>query len=116
MTFSSLIIFLVIIYLFIIVGKTVYSNYISNKGIIKQEEEITVLELELTDMQNKINYYQTNSYKEKQAREKLGYKAPGENIISLPIDQEKDKSEDKSYSEVEIRIPNYKYWWEYFFE
>lgn len=116
MTLSSLVIFAVIIYLFIIVGKTVYSNYNSNKGIEKQEEKVAALETEIASIQNQINYYQTASFKEKEAREKLGYKAPGENMISLPIDEEKDKSEDKSLGEVQIKTPNYRYWWEYYFE
>ena len=116
MTFSSLIIFAVIVYLFVVVGKTVHGNYNSNKDIQKQEDVVNELELELTSIQNKINYYQTASFKEKEAREKLGYKAPGEYVISLPIDQEKDKSEDQSLGEVHIKTPNYRYWWSYFFE
>ncbi len=115
MTLSSLIIFAIIIYLFVVVGKTVYGNYNSNKDIEKQEEEVKALEVELASIQNKINYYQTASFKEKEAREKLGYKAPGENVISLPIDQEQDKSQDKSIGEVQIKTPNYRYWWLYFF-
>lgn len=116
MTLSSLAIFAVIIYLFIIVGKTVYSNYNSNKGIEEQEDKVAALETEIASIQNQINYYQTASFKEKEAREKLGYKAPGENMISLPIDEEKDKSEDKSLGEVQIKTPNYRHWWEYYFE
>lgn len=116
MTFSSLVIFIVIIYLFVVIGKTIYSNYQSNKGIEKQENEVELLETNITDIQNKINYYQTNSYKEKEAREKLGYKAPGETVVSVPYDQDKDKSEDQSLGEVQIKTPNYKYWLEYFFE
>jgi len=115
MTFSSLIIFGIIIYLFVVVGRTVYTNYNSNKDIQKQEDEVAALELGLNDLQNSINYYQTNSFKEKEAREKLGYKAPGENVISLPIDQENEKSSDISLGEVQIKTPNYRYWWEYFF-
>lgn len=116
MTFSSLIIFLVIIYLFVVIGKTIASNYKSNKQLLVEEQTVTDLEAEVGDIQNKISYYRTSSFKEKEAREKLGYKAPGENVISLPIDQENDKVSDSSLGEVKIKTPNYRYWWSYFFE
>jgi len=116
MTFSSLIIFLIIIYLFVVVGRTIATNYESNKQILIEAQTVAALEVEVGDIQNKINYYRTSSFKEKEAREKLGYKAPGENVISLPIDQENDKVSDSSISEVKIKTPNYRYWWSYFFE
>lgn len=116
MTFSSLIIFIIIIYLFGVVGKTISSNYKSNKDIEKEEQTVANLEDDVQNIQNEINYYQTSSFKEKEAREKLGYKAPGENVMSLPIDQENEKVSDASLGEVKIKTPNYRYWWEYFFE
>ena len=94
MTFSSLLLFLFVIYLMIIVGKTVISNYKSNKDIEKEEVKLAETEVQLHDIQNQINYYQTYSFKEKEARAKLGYKAPGESILSLPIDSREEKSPD----------------------
>jgi len=116
MTFSSLIIFLVIIYLFFIIGKTTFNNYNSNKELDQEEQKVLALESDIEGMQNKINYYQTSSFKEKEAREKLGYRAPGENVLSLPIDQESEKGTDASLGEVKIKTPNYRYWLSYFFE
>lgn len=116
MTLASLIIFLVIIYLFFVVGRTIFDNYNSNKELDQEQQKINDLEANVQDIQNKINYYQTSSFKEKEAREKLGYKAPGENVLSLPIDQENEKGSDSSLGEVKIKTPNYRYWWEYFFE
>lgn len=116
MTFSSLIIFVVIIYLFIVIGRTISNNYNSNKELEQEEQKVLSLEEEIDGMRNQINYFQTSSFKEKEARQKLGYKAPGESVLSLPIDQEDEKSTDVSLGEVKIKTPNYRYWWAYFFE
>lgn len=115
MTLSSLVIFLFILYLFFVISRTIYTNYNSNKELDKERQAVAMLRGEIADIQNKINYYQTSSFKEKEAREKLGYKAPGESVISLPIDKEEEKNADSSLGEVKIKTPNYRYWFEYFF-
>lgn len=116
MTIGSLILFAVVLYAFFIVGRTIWVNYNSNKGIEKEALKVEDLEKEIIYLNNQINYYQTYSYKEKEARAKLGYKAPGENVLALPIDEEEDKVEDRSLGQAEIKIPNYRLWWSYFFE
>jgi len=114
MTFSSLILFAIIIYLGIVVGKSVISNYGSNKVIEDEETKLVELEGNLHSIQNEINYYQTYSFKEKEARAKLGYKAPGESVMSLPIDTVEEKVVDTGLAESKIKVPNYRLWWQYF--
>lgn len=116
MSFSSFILFAFIIYLFVIVGRSIWSNYNSNKLLDIQEEELIAMQDEVQAMKYRISYYQTASFKEKEAREKLGYKAPGERVIALPVDEEQDKVTDQAIGEVEIRTANYLLWWRYFFD
>ena len=113
MTLGSFFIFLFTLYLFFIVGKSIYSNYESNKELEKEGEKIEALKQDISLLKNEINYYQTKSFKEKEARAKLGYKAPGENVIALPLDKEEEKVADKELGEVIIKTPNYVLWWEY---
>ena len=115
MTFGSLILFVFIAYLLTIVGKTVLANYQSNKDIDKEADKLTVMEDEIKSLQDQINYYQTSSYKEEEARAKLGYKAPGENVLVLPIDTIEEKKPDGSVAPAQVKIPNYSLWWKYFF-
>lgn len=116
MSFSGFIIFLFVLYLFFIVGRSILVNYNSNQDLEAEALKIASLEDEITLMKNQINYYQTSSFKEKQAREKLGYKAPGESVISLPLDREEDKIIDAELGEVKIKTPNYSLWWSYLIE
>ena len=116
MTFGSFILFLIIGYFLYIVGNTTYANYQSNKDVAKEEAVVEELEEELRYAEYQINYYQTSSFKEKEAREKLGYKAPGENVISLPADAPESSEETVPGDEsVKIKTPNYRLWWLYFF-
>ncbi len=116
MSVTSLMMFLFIIYLFFIVGKSILTNYNSNKDLENQEKNIQALQNKINLMENQINYYKTTSFKEKEAREKLGYKAPGESVIALPLDKEEDKIADDQLGEVNIKTPNYSLWWSYIVE
>ena len=115
MTLNSLVLFAVVIYLLFIVGRSVWVNYESRKDIAIQELEIEQLQEDIDNLNFQIAYFQTNSFKEKEARAKLGYKAPGENIISLAVDSPEDKIADRSLSETKIKTSNQVLWWQYFF-
>lgn len=115
MTLGNLLLFGFLIYLIFVVSQSVYLNYNSNKEIDKQGEKLVLLKHDIVELENAINYYQTPSFREKEAREKLGYKAPGESVISLPIDTIEDKMADSGLAEVTMKTPNYRLWWQYFF-
>ncbi len=115
MTVGNMAIFAFLIYLIFVVGQSVVANHRANQDIAVEEAKLAELRGNITNLQNEINYYQTNSFKEKEARAKLGYKAPGEIVIALPIDTEKEKSPDNGLAQQEIKEPNYILWWKYFF-
>lgn len=115
MTLSSFILFGIVIYLFIIVGRTVYANYKSNKEVDNQVSKLEEMKEGVHYLQNQINYYQTYSFREKEAREKLGYKAPGENVMALPIDTAEEKNADSGLTNVKVKESNYQLWRKYFF-
>ena len=94
MTVGNMVIFSFLLYLIFVVGQSVISNHQANNEISIEESKLVDLRLNIINLQNQINYYQTNSFKEKEARAKLGYKAPGEKILALPIDTEGEKAPD----------------------
>ena len=115
MGIGNFFLFLLVLYLLFVVGRSIWINYQSNKVILEQSESLDQLEVEIANMENEIEYLKTNSYREKEARAKLGYKASGENVLSLPLDSPEDKVADSSEGEVVIKTPNYRLWWTYFF-
>ena len=115
MTLGSFALFALVVYLVIIVGKTVWDNYQSNKQIIAEQEKVQEMEDDLEYMMNEIAYLKTYSFREKQARAKLGYVATGEKVLSLPTDEPApgDKITEET-EEKEPNIQNYYLWYEYF--
>jgi cell division protein FtsB len=116
MSFNSLLIFGFVLYLFFVVGKSIMVSYGSNKELENEAQKIQALESEIVLMKNQIAYYRTTSFKEKEARQKLGYKASGESLMSLPLDKDEDKVVDTELGEVPIKTPNYRLWWRYLTE
>lgn len=110
--------FLIIIYILFILGKTIWQNYGINQEINNLEQDISQLREENKNLENLIKYYQSTTYKEQEARLKLGYQKQGEKVFIVPKTEEKsapeqDKKEEKKNSlAVE---PNYLKWWRYFF-
>src|SRR3989344_3613633 len=68
-----------------------------------------------TDYLNKfLSYFQTPDFLEKEARLKLNYKAPGEEVVFIYKDKNiKNVSDSISFEELLTRIPNYKKWFLY---
>lgn len=117
MTLASFVLFAVVVYLMIIVGKTVWDNFQSNKQIEAEQVRVDELEEDLAYMENEIEYFKTSSFREKQARAKLGYIAPGEKALSLPTDETAPGDVQSVVPVAEAEdVPNYYLWLDYFTE
>lgn len=111
--FGNVLIFLTIIYFLIIVGQSMYNSYQDNKKIDQKKAEIARLRTQVVFLENQNLYYQTESFREKEARKKLGMIKPGENVVAL------DRSTETAQTlvapkEEKIKLPNYLKWWNYF--
>jgi cell division protein FtsB len=115
MTLWNFVLFVFILYLLFIVGRSVWINYQSNKDLDTQRQKVAQLQSDVDMLEMEIAYYNTESFKEKEARAKLGYMAPGEKVISLPADKPEDKIADSGKVEQQIKTPNYRQWINYFF-
>lgn len=115
MTFGNFLLFLFILYLLFIVGRSVWLNYGSNKDLDVQRQKVVQLQSDVDLLEMEIAYYKTQSFKEKEARAKLGYMAPGEKVVSLSVDKPEDRIADQGKSEPSIKTPNYQNWINYFF-
>lgn len=115
MTLGSLVLFLFIAYLLFSLGRSIWTNYQANKSIIEEQKKVQALKQDVDFLEDQIAYYNTNSFREKQARAKLGYKAPGENVLSLANSNEESVS-DQQVQEINVfKTPNPQLWWQYFF-
>lgn len=81
---KSLLVILLISYGVFVIGKSIHDNYSINQQIDLLKTQITQLQSDINELQNLIVYYQTDSFKEAEARRRLGVQAPGEQVIILP--------------------------------
>ena len=93
-----------LIYILFLVGKVIYQN-IKFNGVEKDlQKQVDVLDVENANLKNQILYYQTDSYKERVMRERLGYQKPGEKVLVITAPNEDGK---KSQKQAELESVNH---------
>jgi cell division protein FtsB len=82
--FLNLVGVVAIIYLVVILGQTIKRNYDLNTQITDLKAQIALLQDQKDQLSYNIQYYQTESFQEREARAKLGLQMPGEQVVVLP--------------------------------
>lgn len=123
---SKIIIFIFVIYTLFLLGKSLFTNYELRKSIQKLNEQIATLEQQKKDLNNLILYYQSDSFKELEARRKLGLKKPDEKVYLVSgatsvstnfeeeMKEEQEKVSSKGKTEKNAGKTNWSLWWEFF--
>lgn len=114
----TIIIILIIFYIIFNIGRSIWKNYQINREIANIEAEIESLKTKNSALKNLILYYQTDTFKELEARKKLGLKKSDEKVIIIPEnDGQTKKNEEELFekgqtqnSQIEKK-PNYVKWW-----
>lgn len=78
--------------------------------IARLQEQSNNLNRDNQQLSELIKYLDTQEYKEREAREKLNLKRPGEEVVVLPED-----TGNGQVASVNIDIPNPQKWFNYFF-
>lgn len=111
---------LIISYLFWLVSRAVQQNISLGRQIKNLHNQLAAEEQKNEETKAEIAYEQTDVYREKQLRERLGYRKPGEVVISMPDNV--DSSVDKTATPVPTSTPPnsstkpiYRLWLDYFF-
>jgi cell division protein FtsB len=74
----------VIVSLVVSLGQTVMRNYALGQQINGMKQDIVTLQDQKEALSYNIQYYKTDSYREREARSKLGLQLPGENVVIIP--------------------------------
>lgn len=75
---------LVVFYLAVVLGQTIMRNYALDQQIQEIKRQTVALEDHRDTLAYNIQYYQTEAFKEREARAKLGLQLPGEQVVILP--------------------------------
>ncbi|MBI1833926.1 MAG: septum formation initiator family protein [Candidatus Andersenbacteria bacterium] len=85
------------------------------REVQRLEREVKQMQATTVELQNLNQYFQTDDFQERLAREKLNFRAPGEQVVLIPeqeLRSEKDTSPVDEES-ADLSIP--RKWWEAFF-
>lgn len=112
---SSKFFFIALISSAIFFAKQEYSQYKSQKAIESEKNKITAQIKELNEkndqLKQSLTYLNSNSFKERLAREQLNLKKPDEQIFSFS----ETAAQADSNPEEKTEISNPKKWFQYFF-
>lgn len=103
---------IIILYLLYIVGKTLYQSSLVRKQVDDLKASLIEAELSNKQLGEQIVYYQSASYREKIARERMGLMKPGEEVIVILPEGKKQVAE----KDPNDALPNYQKWWNFFFK
>jgi len=117
--------FIIILSVIVFVATATYRELQKKKQvqdeINKLQDEAERISRENLQIQEKINYFQTSDYKEKEAKDKLNLQSPDENVVVIKpsIIPEISKTElaaEPVKPATKENIPNPKKWWDYLFK
>lgn len=109
--------FAFLLYVLFLLGRSALVNAKRNQETANLRHQITALEADIVDLREEIAYQETTSFKELEARRKLGLKKPGELVIALP--PEPDAPMVTTTDTGTAATPTYQVleaWWEYYFQ
>lgn len=110
--------FIVVGYSIFLVGKSTYDNYQFNRDIATEQAQIAQLEKEQEAIKLSLIYYRSNSFKEVEARRRLGLKGKDEFVVALPAAASEPAFAIPSLLEKQStpsQLTPYQSWWNLFF-
>lgn len=112
--------FAVVAYMLYALTLSVYRNYQLDQHIKNFEARNQQLEQEISSKKADADYYSSEAYLDKVAKQSLGLINPGEKVIVLPPVDTVAIPEEEIMKEREIKMmqemPNPRKWWKFFFE
>lgn len=110
----SYLLILLLFFALVSLGRGVNRRISFKRELTRTEGQVSVLELENQKLLKELGQTQTDYFKEKVARLKLGLRKPGERmIVVVPPDNLTEQEPKLKY--FKQKISNFKTWWNYFF-
>ncbi len=99
------------------IGKAALKKHDISTQVQTLNNQVSALESQNTELSGLIQYFQTKSFEQRQARENLGLKNPGETVVALSTSNAQDAEafSNPEQSERQQNLSNPQKWWNYFF-
>jgi len=106
--------FIFLILLAVATSKTAKKRYKIEREVYNLKREIAELEKQKNEFSQLIEYLNTLSFKENEARLKLGLQKEGEKTVIITSPYSELKSEETAEDKKTLPISNISKWWKYF--
>jgi len=70
--------------------KLIFENYRVHQEATRLDTELIGVQQRNLELKNLLAYYRTDSYKEKEARQRLNFQQPGERVVVVPVPPNED--------------------------
>ncbi len=110
--FATWLLGVVLLLIMIFTAKVLIEKYRIDKEISKLQAQIEKIKKNNEQLTSLVKYYNSPSYQEQQAREKLNLKKDGESVVALPQQDTRDASQQVQ----DQKQSNFKQWFDYFFQ
>jgi cell division protein FtsB len=74
----------VLVYLLVVLGSTIKHNYALDQQVTQLKSQDAQLQRQKSALNSTIQYEQTSSFDDREARSQLGLQAPGEHVVIIP--------------------------------
>lgn len=96
-------------------SRELYREYQIKNEISKLQQEIESMEKDNYELSQLLEYYQTDEYKEAEARQRLNLKGEGEKVVMIENKESSAEGIPDEAQSQKDKSPNYVKWWNYFF-
>lgn len=113
-SFYRLLILALILYLGLALFRQINNNYQTNLQIDSLKTDISSIQGQNINLENLLVYYQSATYKELEARKRMGLKKEGEKVLISPEnkDSQPEEFEQTEKSTDTQKVPNYQKWFQ----
>ena len=109
---------IIVVFISLALGKEIVRRHQVQNEINSLKKEIAQLEAKNLELTELTKYFASQSFKEEQARTKLGMQKEGESVVVVPEGQGQANSQFNFDEEGNVNIKklsNPQKWWDYFF-
>ncbi len=96
-----------------VIFQSIYFNYQAGQKIKDLNQRLVQIKEKKLSLEALIAYYQTDTFRELEARKKLGLKMPGEKVVKVEIEKKPEQPKASSQPLGEKEIPNWQKWLEF---
>lgn len=106
---------IVVLFILFSLGQEISRRWQIDHQVAQLEQQADSMKKNVVELQNLNQYFQTSDYQERLAREKLNFRAPGEQVVLIPEDSAAPQAPAITLEVPKKPLPLPLAWWNMFF-